>query len=60
MTEEEKINWLKNASNEELIDELRECAIYSSHVAEESLKVRIEYGHDFNLCKAELLNRLNR
>lgn len=58
MTKEEKINWLENASNEELINQLRWSVLAMSNG--DHISTRIEGQEDYDLVTAELLKRLNK
>ena len=57
MTREQKIEWLANANNEEVIEQLR-WAVH--HMDSDNLKTKIEGNEDYKLVKAELMKRLSK
>lgn len=58
MKKEEKIIWLENASNEELINQFRWSVLAMSNG--NNISARIEGQEDYDLVTAELLKRLNK
>ena len=56
MTREEKINWLINATNEEVINQLKWSVIAMSNG---SIEQQIEGQEDYDLATAEILKRMN-
>lgn len=59
MTKEEKINWLRNATNEEVLGQYRR-AIAETNNFELSFKVRLEAEEDERLAKEEILRRMTK
>lgn len=55
MTKEEKIEWLANATAEQLVEQLRWAVTYM-HSAD--FAIMIQGNEDYALVKAELLKRL--
>ena len=55
MTREQKIEWLKNASNEELMEQYDTSLRYMDKNAFE-----IEYLEDMDLVRAEVLRRMSK
>lgn len=55
MTREQKIEWLKNASNEELMEQYDTSLRYMDKNAFE-----IEYLEDMDLVRAEVLRRMRK
>ena len=51
MTLEEKVNWLENASNEELLKQLVELEITNNYGI---------YSEDIRLTKAEIIRRMSK
>ena len=58
MTREEKINWLENASTEELIKQYRSAICMDCRA--EGIRAMIECEEDVKLAEAELIKRLSR
>lgn len=56
MTREEKINWLTNATNEQVINQLKWSVIAMSNG---SIEQQIEGQEDYDLVTAEILKRMN-
>lgn len=55
MTKEQKIEWLKNASNEELIRQ------YDSSLRWADKEVfNLDFAEEVNLCRAEIFRRMNK
>lgn len=58
MTREEKLNWLRNATNKEVLE------MYSSTLMaltkDDGPSAYLERQEDATLCKAELLKRMSR
>lgn len=57
MTVEQKIDWLKKATSEEIIDQLRWVVLRSSM---DSFEMKIEAEEDYKLVTAEILERMER
>jgi len=55
MTREQKIEWLANASNEQVIEQLRWAVQY---INSDNLSLQIEGNEDYELVKAELMKRM--
>ena len=55
MTKEQKIEWLANATNEQVIEQLR-WAVHS--MDSDNIKVQIMGSEDYEVVKAELMKRL--
>lgn len=55
MTQEQKIEWLKNANSKELIEQMRWTVTALTHG---NIAQQIEANEDYNLVTAELLRRL--
>lgn len=55
MTREEKIEWVKSASNEELVDQLK-WAVMS--ISSKILSTQIRGQEDYHIISAEILRRL--
>ena len=55
MTREERIEWLKNATNEEVVNQLRwaVAGIYS-----DMIELQARWNEDYELITAELLKRM--
>ena len=58
MTREQKINWLENATNEEVVNQMKWAVIAMTKA--ESIAKQIEAQEDYELAQAELLKRLNK
>lgn len=58
MTREQKIEWLTNASNEEVINQMR-WAVTGMTTAS-SIEMQVESQEDYELVVAELTKRLNK
>ncbi len=56
MTREEKIKWLENATNEEVINQFK-WTVTALTIG--SLDQRIEAEEDYDLVTKEILNRMN-
>lgn len=56
MTREEKINWLVNATNEQIINQFKWSVIAMS---KGSIEQQIEGQEDYDLVTAEILKRMN-
>ena len=56
MTREEKIEWLAQASNEEVINQMRWTV--TAMVSSTSLELQIQANEDYELVTAELRKRL--
>lgn len=56
MTREEKIAWLENATNEQVVNQLRWAVTAMTHG--ESIQTRIEGQEDYELVQAEILKRM--
>ena len=57
MTREEKIEWLRKANNEEVINQLRWAVMNMTEGR--CIETRIKGQEDYELVQAELLKRLN-
>lgn len=58
MTREEKINWLENATAEQVINQLKWSVI--SMTNGKCIETRIEGEEDYNLVVVELMKRLEK
>lgn len=56
MTREQKIEWLKNASNEEVINQMKWAVTFMAKA--ESIAMQIESQEDYELVTAELKRRM--
>jgi hypothetical protein len=56
MTKEEKITWLVNASNDEVLEQMKWSVIAMTKA--DSIAMRIEGQEDYDLVLAELKRRL--
>lgn len=56
MTREEKIAWLENATNEQVVNQFRWAVTAMTHG--ESIQTRIEGQEDYELVQAEILKRM--
>ena len=56
MTIQEKIEWLRKASNEEVINQLKSSVMRMTEGR--CIETRIEGQEDYNLVQAELIKRL--
>lgn len=55
MTKEEKLNWLANASNEDVVNSLRWAVL---KISGSTIKERIEGQEDYDLISTEILRRM--
>lgn len=55
MTKEEKMNWITNANNEELLKQY----LTSSQYSDEN-PFDMQYREDVRLCKDEILRRMSK
>lgn len=58
MTREEKINWLENATAEQVINQLKWSVI--SMTSGHCIETRIEGQEDYDLITVELMKRLEK
>jgi len=58
MTREQKIEWLTNASNEEVINQMRWAV--TGMTKADSIAMQVESQEDYELVVAELTKRLNK
>ena len=58
MTREEKITWLANASNDEVLEQMRWAVIAMTKA--DSISMQIEGREDYALVTAELKRRLEK
>lgn len=58
MTKEQKIEWLKNASNSAVIDQMRWAVLRMT--SGDHIATRIEGQEDYELVTAELKRRLEK
>lgn len=58
MTKEEKLNWLANASNDEILEQMRWAVIAMTKA--DSIPMQIESREDYTLVTAELKRRLEK
>lgn len=56
MTKEQKIEWLRNASNEEVINQMRWAV--TAMTKAESIEMQIEAQEDYELVIGELKSRM--
>ena len=56
MTREQKIEWLRKASNKEVVNQLKNAVIRMTDCR--SIEARIEGQEDYDLTQAELLKRM--
>lgn len=56
MTREQKIEWLRNASNEEVINQMRWAV--TAMTKAESIEMQIEAQEDYELVIGELKSRM--
>ena len=60
MTEEEKINWIKNASNEQLLKQYKSSISHALVCADRGDMIgEIEFNEDAELAMKEILKRMN-
>jgi len=57
MTQEQKVDWLANASAEELVKQAEWTIAYRNS---DNIALRIEGNRDWELVKGELLKRLGK
>lgn len=57
MTREQKTEWLRNASNEEVVNQMRWAV--TAMTKADHIATQVEGQEDFELVQAELLRRLN-
>ena len=57
MTREAKIDWLRNASNEELIGQMKSTVVAISHSGN-TIEQQINLQEDYELVTAEMLRRM--
>ena len=59
MTKQDKINWLEQATGEEVLNEFNGRATWLARHGIEDARY-FEFIEDYNLIRAELVKRLNR